>query len=342
MSVPPHSRDYQEDVDEAFDQDVLSITKLPLQLTFPPKFKKWMVSKIDPMLVDNLTPTVNFLLDKCAQRVCSHAFEKYGLNDVLCLLRCSVNPYLAIMCELNDVPTDEVWKIVMRTIPSRGGGSDGVHMSSFGLALSFRSVTEIDRGSVGVGPSQSFTTPEGIVRKAFIDLMSCAADEEEYIIFGSDNRYTVLTHHGEYGMHTHVDSPDVKTCAQHYRLYYLYGSIKVGHMVLDIPIPTYRMLRLPGPHANILMALPYACDLQALIFSRPSITNVVTFLVYHVCMGLPIVISGHDDLMRQVDAYGYVDPSRVFIDTLYKRTPYTELNHGGGRQWKTLYDKMFQ
>jgi len=284
---------------------------------------------------------IPFLVSTALGRVLHHAYEKYGLMDVRDLLYCEVNVMMAILCMIHETPIGDMWKVILRDMPSRGGSTEISYTSRSGRMISLRAVSEMDRKGMLVGPSIGITTQEGVARDALIDLVSYSHGCEELIVIGRDDRYTLDLGVATYTKYSHVDSPISKTATPHYRLYNIWGACNMGDVIINYPVIYARMLRRVPYGGNILEHLPYPSDILHLISMRPELMEFTCGIIWMICRGESINYTSGTSLRTIISSRGTFTIKNVFDNGLYQKTPYTDLNHGKGFQWIKIYNEMF-
>jgi len=336
----PRSRDFQDVEDIEFDTEVKAIVRTVRKVQIHPKMMNHCREIIGKDLMARSDVYIPFLLNSAMERVLKHSFNTHGLNDVIDLLYCEVNVMMAIMCMVHETDIKDIWRVVLRDMPSRGGSVEISYTSRGGRTINLRAVSEMDRKGIIVGPSIGIVTEEGVHRNALIDLVSYSHGSEELIVIGRDDRYTIDMDSAVYTTYTHVDSPVSKTATPHYRLYNIWGQINMGDVILNYPVIFARMLR-RSTSGNVLENLPYPGDLLHLFKLKPELEEFGCGLVRMINSGDTITYTSGSSLRNLVASRGSYRIKNVFDKELYMKTPYTDGNHGRGFQWNKIYDEMF-
>jgi len=337
----PRSRDYQDIEDESFDLEMSLIKRERLNVKLTKYMLRYLESKVDFDIVLLIADDPIFVLNGYAESICSYSYEEYGLGDLRDLMHCEVNPHLMILAMVHEVQPRDAWRAIFRTMPSRGGCVD-YSIPFNDRVIELRGVAEFDRKGVVIGDVFEFDTYEGIPRKGVIDVLSPSISEPEYVVLGRDPPLQGKFGDVEYMSYRHVDSPESKTLTPHYRMYPTYGSIYTCDNNFNLPVPLHKMIKATFGCDNVLEVLPYPQDLHNLIYARPDLSELILSLLSCVVLGKVLQWNCPKDLKKQLKYIGKYTYNELFKDDLYKKTSFTNGNHGYGYEWDKLYLTMFK
>jgi len=241
---------------------------------------------------------------------------------------------------LEDVDMDKAWRVALKDMPSRGGAEENTVMLPSGTVVQLRAVAAMDRRGAIIGPSLIISQND-ITVSAMLDLITFDLLTFELIVLGENMPETADVGGMTYVSYKHVDSPNSKTATPHYRLYDPWSSINLGRTKLKLPVLFARMLRFAGPFYNVLEALPYAQDVERLIQHRPDLTQLTLRIITNILKGRAINFVDMSSLRREVSSPVELSMSSVFTNHTYKKTAFTDENHGKGPHWNRLYTEMF-
>jgi len=332
------SRFFKDDADESFDKEVRDMRPIVSHYVPTARMNEYIKNKAG----DSKPDTIRTLMTITIERMATDAFERHGLMDVLALYHCEMNPNNLVLAALEDIPTKDLWKVVLKDMPSRGGSEEFYLSTRNGYEFTLRPVYEADRGDILVGPKYDIINGYGLKRTAVIDMVSFENGGQEWIVFGNDDRFDTIIAGTHYAMYRHVDTPTSKTACPHYRLYNMYGSVCVNTHVYYVPVILARLLRGVKRGHNLLEMLPHPEDMLYLTHHRTSLNRTVIALLCAAFSGeLYHGVSGVEGLREMVDYYKEYRLSDVFSNGLYKAWAHTDAFHGKGHQWDKLYESMF-
>jgi len=271
--------------------------------------------------------------------MCAYFYDKHGVPALYSLLHCGVNIPLALICAIDGVPASSAWRVSLIEVPSLKDGVD-IHFHEQEILVTLKYVSDIDRLNTLVGPIITVTNHCGMERRAAEDLVSYSYNEKEYVVLGCDDFYATQIDGSRFIPYKHVDSPSSKTNASHYRLYCTTGVSMIDGQVICLPVIYARIIR-SKTSTNILDRLPYPRDLYKIMEERPDLVKTTLALIYHIINGFKLEISCNYDLYKITSQYSSLCEKDVFDNELYKRTEYSDRNHGIGWIWNDIYEKMF-
>jgi len=341
MTKLPNSRDYDIPLNGDFNDAIraLQVRKTPFTPTdlYFSNLRSYVDDSDFTMAVTNHREIVS---EFCTQ-LCNYACVSGGLDGVLSMLHCEVNPAMCLTAMVFEDVTPSARRACLNSIPS-ATYEQGTELELYGFTIKVRPASDLDRGRVGVGPSTTIDSPEYGETQAFVDLNSSSIYGPEYIVLGREDPYATTIGGQTYISYRHCDGPFSKTVTSHYRLYNPWGSFDMTAWVMPLPVIFFKTLRYGSPLFNVMNPLPYASDIELLLSVRPDLDRIAGFLMVSVLNGFNLENITWSRLTKEVGSSPHVNFSSLVTDGKYKRTAYSDTHRGHGIAWEKLYNEMFK
>jgi len=334
----PRSRDYQESADELFDAKVKAVVKHDFRLLVPPQIQSYLTRYVDGDISSTIMEDPSFMIESAAQRLAHHIYDEHGLGDLLVSLHCTINPIMLLLYSIHDPPMAKAWSSIMRMMPSRGG-EEQVDVYIDGEVHHLREVNEADRMNYAFGDLCPLDDIPGT--SAVVDPVSRCVSYE-YIVMGTPSEDVIGVKGKPHLVYRHTDKPGTKTASPHYRLYDPDAHVIVRGVLIRVPIIFANVVSGVCDGSNIIEHLPYPEDVTRLMEHRPKLAKLCVSLLYAVLYGEKLDPACDLWFYQSIARYASMPLTAVFRNGSYRRTKFSDLNHGYGPVWNRLYQRMFQ